>query len=410
MEKLQRLNVSDKFETTISDFPMKLLVGFLMLALALTISSVAAYFSVVGLAALFAATAGAVIVMGLALEAGKLATAGWVHSNWRNPKVKWPLRTYLVTAVVALMIITSLGIYGFLAKGHLEQSAPLAPVELEIANKQADIDAAKANITSQRERLAQMDAAVNSMIGKDRAERGLRYRSSQNSERAEIQRSIAAETATIQTVSKELIPLKLQVNDVETKLGPVKYVADLFGLKDSESAVRIVILIIMLAFDPLAVVMILAAFISISDGLDERRARKPNRRLLDLGDYDLDGPTVAEVFDSLKKPEPEEPEVLPSIPEPWPDFTEQDEQIVAPEPEVQIVEEEPERGNILVELEKASSGLSNKEILLDILQKDPELLQQIVDAVNSETEEKTKSNDGFNESWLDAEDPFGKPK
>jgi len=241
-----------------------------MLVMALVISSVAAYFSVVGLAALFAATAGAVVVMGVALEAGKLATAGWIHSNWNNPKVNWLLRSYLVIAVMALMLITSLGIYGFLSRGHIEQSSPLASIELEISTKQADIDAVQADLTSQKERLSQLDAAVNSMIGGDKAERGLKYRHIQSGERVEIQKAITKDVDKIQEITKEITPLKLQVNDVETKLGPVKYVAALFGLKDTEAAVRIVILIIMFAFDPLAVVMILSAFISLSDAMDDR--------------------------------------------------------------------------------------------------------------------------------------------
>jgi hypothetical protein len=387
---------------------MKLLVGYFMLALALTISSVAAYFSVVGLAALFAATATAVVVMGLALEAGKLATASWIHSNWKNPKVKWPLRSYLVVAVVALMLITSLGIYGFLAKGHLEQSAPLAPVELEIANKQADIDAAKADLESQKQRLAQLDAAVNSMIGVDKAERGLRYRRSQSAERAEIQRAIQADTAKIQSISKELVPLKLQVNDVETKLGPVKYVAELFGIKDSEAAVRIVILVIMFAFDPLAVVMVLAAFISISDGLDERRQAKSTRRVLELGKPNPDGLSLDELMDKWNEEDqtaPRDDSVGPpfAVDEPTPVI--EPEKITTPT-EANIAPEEAERGNILVELENASSERTKKEILLSILESEPELLQEIVEVIKEEKpSENPKPQDGFNEHWLDSDNP-----
>lgn len=382
---------------------MKLLTGYLMLAMALVISSVAAYFSVIGLAALFAATATAVIVMGVSLEAGKLATASWVHSNWRNPKVNLLLRGYLVAAVFALMLITSLGIYGFLAKGHLEQSTPLAPVELEIATKQGEIDAAKANIESQQVRLGQLDAAVNSMIGGDKAERGLRYRRTQTAERQEIQRSIQADTAKIQAISKELIPLKLQVNEVETKLGPVKYVAELFGLEDSEAAVRIVIMIIMFAFDPLAVVMVLAAFISISDGLEERRRAREGVQ------FDITPPEEPE-------PEPEflEGEGLGEIltleegqkrldayaewsqtPEAQALF----EEALAQEPEA-IEEEEP--GSLLVELEEAVKP-TDKEVLLDILERKPELLQEIVEAVKETPE--TPLQDGMNDSWLDSGPP-----
>lgn len=355
---------------------MKFLTGILVLVLALAISSVAAYFSVIGLAAIFPATAAAVVVMGIALEAGKLTSAGWLHSNWRNPRVSKFHRGYMVSAVVALMIITALGIYGFLAKGHLEQSTPLAPIELQIGTKQADVDAAQADLKSQRDRLAQLDAAVNSMIGGDHAERGLRYRGRQNAERAEIQKAIAADNAKIAAVSKDMVPLKLQVNEVETKLGPIKYVAALFGLKDSETAVRIVILILMWAFDPLAVGMILSAQISLSDAAAERRALKAATDRREDDYFDI-------------------PE-LPERKEPWPEPVLEEEIETPEEPETNILQELEEA--VAPQLEQENQILTDKEQLLDILERKPDLLQNIVDAI----QDQAQRTDGQNESWLDA--------
>lgn len=252
---------------------MKLFVGLFTLFIALLISAIAAYFSVVGLAAIFSATAGAVIIMGCALEAGKLTSAGWLHENWNNPKVNGLHRGYMVAAVAALMLITSLGIYGFLAKGHLEQQAPLAPIELQIAQKEARIAQINADITRLTAQQSQTDSALNAVMSKD-ATKGLKVRGRLNAERRSIQNKIDSETAELNTLSNELVPLKLKVNEVETKLGPIKYIADLFGISDTEGAVRIVILLLMFAFDPLAIVMVLSSVISIGDGLEERRRNK----------------------------------------------------------------------------------------------------------------------------------------
>lgn len=296
---------------------MKLIIGFLTLFIALLISGIAAYFSVVGLAAIFSATAGAVIIMGCALEAGKLTSAGWIHENWNNPKVTGLHKGYMVAAVAALMLITSLGIYGFLAKGHLEQKAPLAPIELQIAQKEARITQINADIARLTAQQSQTDSALNAVMSKD-ATKGLRVRGRLNTERRDIQTKIDTETSELNTLSNELVPLKLKVNEVETKLGPIKYIADLFGIKDTEGAVRIVILILMFAFDPLAIVMVLSSVISIADGLEDRRRGKllkmtfnaptPNETTRDALDAAERGEvTKVDSFDDLMSDMKEEP-------------------------------------------------------------------------------------------------------
>ena len=119
---------------------MKFFSGFAVIIFGLIISAVAAYFSIVGLAALFAGAAIPVIVMGASLEAGKLVSAAWLHANWHNPGVTRQHRFVLTAMVAVLMVVTALGIYGFLARGHLEQQAPLAATELRIAQYEQQID------------------------------------------------------------------------------------------------------------------------------------------------------------------------------------------------------------------------------------------------------------------------------
>ena len=88
---------------------------------AITISAVAIYYSVAGLAAIFAAAVIPIIIMGVSLEVGKLVTAVWLHRNWN--RAVWWLKTYLSIAVVVLMFITSMGIFGYLSKAHIEQTS-----------------------------------------------------------------------------------------------------------------------------------------------------------------------------------------------------------------------------------------------------------------------------------------------
>src|SRR5210317_2349104 len=96
-------------------------LGILVLITALTISGVAIYYSVAGLVAIFAAAAVPIMIMGGALEIAKLVTAVWLHRYWRQ--TVWWLKTYLTVAVVVLMFITSMGIFGFLSKAHIEQTS-----------------------------------------------------------------------------------------------------------------------------------------------------------------------------------------------------------------------------------------------------------------------------------------------
>jgi hypothetical protein len=256
---------------------MKLFSGLITILFALLISATAAWFSVAGLVALFAATAIPVMIMGTVLESSKLVAAGWLHSNWKNPNVTFIHKAYLTIAVIALMIITSIGIYGFLSKGHLEQAAPLAGVELQINAKQQQIQMLQDSNTRLQQEQKQLDDGVSAFLqgGSLRgAQAGLKARGRQSSERANIQKQMDANNAQIEKLDADILPLKQQTVEVEAKLGPVKYVAQLFGWQDTDKAVRLVILTIMVAFDPLAVILLISATISLGEWAEERAAKK----------------------------------------------------------------------------------------------------------------------------------------
>lgn len=250
---------------------MKFFSGFMTLLLAIMISGVAGYFSVVGLAAIFAATFWPVIVMGSFLEAGKLVSAAWLHANWKNVNVNWLHKFYMILAIFALMIVTSVGIYGYLSKGHLEQEAPVAGTQLKIDQKVSQIEAKKIELSRLKDRMAQLDSAVQSLIDQKYVVNSQKLRETQKAERAQILVDQASAEKDIERLSNEILPLKLSNAEVAAKLGPVKYVADLFGWKDTDAAVRLVIIILMFAFDPLAVVLVLSSTITFSEWNEIRK-------------------------------------------------------------------------------------------------------------------------------------------
>ena len=142
--------------------------GLLVLFTALTISGVAIYYSVAGLVAIFAAAAVPIIIMGTSLEIGKLVTALWLHRNWK--RAKWWLKGYLSIAVFVLMFITSMGIFGFLSKAHIEQNLASDTVTQRIEILENKILAEEKYISRQNEtidRISNKDTNSNNRFDKD---------------------------------------------------------------------------------------------------------------------------------------------------------------------------------------------------------------------------------------------------
>ena len=147
-------------------------LGILVLLTALSISAVAIYYSVAGLVAIFAAAALPIMIMGGVLEIGKLVTAVWLHKYWS--RTVWWLRTYLAMAVVVLMLITSMGIFGFLSKAHIEQTsaseetvARVAQIETEIGRLNAVIERADQKIVDLENKGTGADSNIQAQIDKE---------------------------------------------------------------------------------------------------------------------------------------------------------------------------------------------------------------------------------------------------
>lgn len=237
-----------------------------MMVIAITISAIAAWYSVEGLTAIFAAAVMPVIIMGGALEAGKITATVWLHNNWA--RVSWLYKTYLIPAILFLMLLTSMGIFGFLSKAHSDQSLVSGDAMSKVAIYDEKIKTSKENIDANRRALKQMDEAVDQVMARSDSEKGadkaVAIRRGQAKERQRLQAEITSEQKAISQVSQDRAPIAAEFRKVEADVGPVKYIAALiYGDEASknmlEAAVRWVIILIVIVFDPLALCLILAS-------------------------------------------------------------------------------------------------------------------------------------------------------
>jgi hypothetical protein len=278
-----------------------MIFGFFTLFVALIISAIAAYYSVSGLMAIFAAAAIPIIIMGAALEVGKITAAVWLKMYWSRASITYKL--YLVPAVAFLMLLTSMGIFGFLSRAHLDQGVPSGDIQAQVQVFDDKIKTQRDNIESSRRALKQMDESVDQLMARSNDERGAersaQLRRSQQRERNTLQNEIAQAQKQITTLQEERAPIASQARKVEAEVGPVKYVAALlYGDNPDanllEKAVRWVIILIVLVFDPLALVLILAAQQSIRWARDDREEKE-----VVVEDQPVDDvPPVVEIVDT----------------------------------------------------------------------------------------------------------------
>jgi len=243
-----------------------MILAWLLLLTGLTISAVAIYYSVVGLTAIFSAAIVPIIIMGSALEVGKLVCASWLKANWE--RAPFFMKAYMTTAVVVLMLITSMGIFGFLSKAHNDQNLVSGDVQSKIAIYDEKIKTAKENIEANRKQLKQMDEAVDQVMARSTDEKGAdksnAIRRSQQRDRAALAKDIEANQKLIASLNDEAAPIRAEIRKVEAEVGPLKYIAKfIYDEKVDENmlekAVTWIIILIVVVFDPLAVIMLLGA-------------------------------------------------------------------------------------------------------------------------------------------------------
>lgn len=239
---------------------------YLLFAVALSLSALAAYYAVMGLIAIFAAAVVPIALMGSTLEVSKLVIASWLYRGWKDiPRL---MKLYFTIALVVLMMLTSMGIFGFLSKAHLDQAIPTGDISAKLALYDEKIKSEKENINASRKELSQLDSQVDQTIGRTTdatgAERAIAIRRGQQKDRARILKEIGESQTKIAKLNEERAPIASEVRKVEAEVGPIKYIAALiYGDNVDENmlerAVRIVTIMIVIVFDPLAVLLLIAA-------------------------------------------------------------------------------------------------------------------------------------------------------
>jgi hypothetical protein len=206
------------------------------------------------------------MVMGVALEIAKLVATVWLHKNWKRSP--FFIRSYLTSAVIVLMFITSMGIFGFLSKAHSDQALISSNVLAKLEVFDTKLDNAKGIIQANRQSLVQMDAQVDQLLVRsddaNGAMRAARLRNRQKAERTQLLNGIANSQDTISEINEKSAPLRAEARQLEAEVGPIKYIAALIYGTDLnqnmlESAVRAIIILLVVVFDPLALALIIAA-------------------------------------------------------------------------------------------------------------------------------------------------------
>ena len=257
-------------------------IALLTLITALAISAVAAFYSIVGLMAIFSASAISIAVMGVVLEIGKLITASWLYQNWK--KIPRLLKYYLTLAVVVLMFITSMGIFGYLSKAHIDQGTGTAELYLKVERIDNSISSERKIIERAEKQIGMLDSALDKYIELGAITKGLGKREEQEEESNLLNTTVNKAQLRIDDLLDEKTEFNLQIKNFEAEVGPLKYISALFYGEDAldyiDRSVRYVILILVFVFDPLAVLLIIAANMSFNEynaKVKRRKNRKKNK-------------------------------------------------------------------------------------------------------------------------------------
>lgn len=233
---------------------------------ALSLSVAAAYYSIIGLMAIFSGAAIPVAIMAGFMEYGKIVTAVWLHHNWgKKTFIKW----YLALAVFVLMIITSMGIFGFLSKAYLESAGDVKNNYVIVEQINRDIGLIDKEIARNEKVISQLDSAIDRYFDMNYISKGLKEREKQESQRQIIGGAIAELRLKKNSLTEELSEAEKTIAEVEVEVGPVKYIAEVLYGKDADgnldNAVRWVIMLLIFVFDPLAILLMIASQISFQE-------------------------------------------------------------------------------------------------------------------------------------------------
>ena len=205
---------------------------------AIALSAIAAFYSVIGLAQIFPGSFWPIILMGSILEIAKLVTVSWLYNNWAETNRL--MRYYFSIAIILLMLITSMGIFGYLSRAHIESNVVVGANTVQLKTIETQEKIARDKLEYLLKRAGDPATATN-----------------------KIDKEIQTTQNELNRLSKEKLPLMKEENKLTAEIGPIKYIAEIFYSKDDPSfidkAVRLVIFTIIIVFDPLAILLLIAA-------------------------------------------------------------------------------------------------------------------------------------------------------
>lgn len=229
------------------------------------LSTIAVIIAIKGMMAIFPTSEIIIPTMIGILEVTKLVLAVWVHSNWSS--ISFMIKSYMSMALVVLMLMTSLSIFGFLSKTHLDQNVPAGDVVAKLSMIDDRIQIETDAVSYNRKLLSQMDNSVEQLVSRSEdtksIDKSIKVRKSQAKERGLLQTTILESQKKITVLNEERSPIAASVRKIDAEVGPLKYIAaliygDSLDVSLLEKAVRIVILMIVFVFDPLAVLILIS--------------------------------------------------------------------------------------------------------------------------------------------------------
>lgn len=278
----------------------------LLFVSAFLLSSIAAYYAVIGLMTIFSGAAMSIAIMGGALEFSKIVVTSWLYRNWKETSIL--LKTYFVSAIIVLMTLTSMGIFGFLSKAHSDQFIVSGEVNEKVELIDEKIAYQRSIIEDSKNTIAQLNRQVDETINRTSNQqtnagvnRSVSIRRAQAKEREDLAKSIELAQTEILKLNEEKREITKEQRVLESEVGPIKYIAEMiYGSSDSdvlEKAVRIMIILIVVVFDPLAVLM----FIAVNQSLRREKAlpsiEEPEKNV----EESIKAPIVEEVHEELHK-------------------------------------------------------------------------------------------------------------
>ena len=247
--------------------------GIITLLTALSMATVAAVFAIYGIIAIFAGMPQFALIMGAVIELGKVVGISWLYRNWNEPtKIKYAMAPLVLVA----MMLTSMGIFGLLSKAHLEQTSPVANNEIQITRLDQQIDREQSRIIDAEQVISQLDQSVQALIEFDRIrgpDGALAVRESQSEQREVLRQTIDTAQTEVDRLEDQKLELTQELTAIALEVGPVKYIAELVYGDDTdrtEEAVRWVIIAFIFVFDPMAILLLMAANYTL-----DQRKRQP---------------------------------------------------------------------------------------------------------------------------------------